>query len=255
MQKPAGLAVCFVFVAVAAAAAGEALAPAGDYKPFLKLGLQNKGKFETIPVPAFRMDVEPVTNAEFLEFVRAHPEWRRSQIKRLVADADYLKRWPSDLELADAAAAAEPVTNVSWFAAQAYCRARGMRLPTTAQWEYALDDAGRGQERVRKISLEWFAAPNPARPGPVGRQIANAYGFNDMVGLVWEWTRDFDAYAIAAESRDPNGKDSNAVCGAAAAGSTNPEDYPAFMRFSLRASLKAHYTADNVGFRCAGEAR
>ena len=75
-----------------------------------------------------------------------------------------------------------------------------------------------------------------------------------MVGLVWEWTLDFDAYATSAESRDPNGKDTGFVCGAGAAGATDPSDYPGFMRFSLRASLKANYTADNVGFRCAGEA-
>jgi len=75
-----------------------------------------------------------------------------------------------------------------------------------------------------------------------------------LIGLVWEWTLDFDAYATAAESRDPNGKDGALVCGGAAAGATDPTDYPGFMRFSMRASLKANYTADNVGFRCAAGA-
>jgi formylglycine-generating enzyme len=75
-----------------------------------------------------------------------------------------------------------------------------------------------------------------------------------MVGLIWEWTLDFDAFATAAESRDPSGKDSALVCGGAAAGATDPTDYPGFMRFSMRASLKANYTADNVGFRCAAGA-
>ncbi len=46
------------------------------------------------------------------------------------------------------------MTDVSWFAAQAYCKARGLRLPTTEQWEYALADAGRGQDGVRARSLE-----------------------------------------------------------------------------------------------------
>ena len=58
-------------------------------------------------------------------------------------------------------------------------------------------------------------------------------GLFDMVGLVWEWTLDFNAYAITAESRDPNGKDGAAFCGGAAAGVADLTDYPAFMRFSI----------------------
>jgi formylglycine-generating enzyme required for sulfatase activity len=75
-----------------------------------------------------------------------------------------------------------------------------------------------------------------------------------MTGLVREWTLDFDAYATTAESRDSNGKDNAQFCGGAAAGVADPTDYPSFMRYAMRASLKANYTADNLGFRCAGEA-
>jgi formylglycine-generating enzyme len=77
---------------------------------------------------------------------------------------------------------------------------------------------------------------------------------SDMVGFVWEWTDDFSAYATTAESRDANGKDSAAFCGAAAAGVADAADYPAFMRYAMRASLKANYSAANLGFRCAGDA-
>jgi formylglycine-generating enzyme required for sulfatase activity len=142
---------------------------------------------------------------------------------------------------------------VSWFAAEAFCKARGLQLPTTEQWEYALGDAGRGQESVRARSLDWFAEPNGARPGAIGGD-ANGYGVRDMVGLVWEWTADFNAYAMTADSRDPNGKDGAAFCGGAAAGVADPTDYPAFMRYAMRASLKANYTSENLGFRCAGGA-
>ena len=95
--------------------------------------------------------------------------------------------------------------------------------------------------------------PNRARPPAIGAGAANGFGLRDMVGLVWEWTRDFDAYATTAESRDADGKDSALTCGAAAAGASDLTDYPGFMRFSLRSSLKADYTADNLGFRCAGD--
>ena len=52
-------------------------------------------------VAAFRMDIEPVTNAQFLAFVTAHPEWRKSKVKPIFAEDRYLKRWPTDLELLD----------------------------------------------------------------------------------------------------------------------------------------------------------
>jgi sulfatase modifying factor 1 len=249
------LALCAPLVADAAGAEPDRLVPipAGLYAPFERVKAANAAEAVSTrlkPVVAFRLDAEPVTNAAFLAFVTAHPEWRKSQIKRVFADGRYLRRWPSDLTLADTVAREEPVTNVSWFAARAYCKALGLRLPTTEQWEYALADAGRGQNDVRARSLEWFAEPNGAGPGAIGGP-ANGYGLRDLVGLVWEWTEDFDAYATTAESRDPNGKDSAAFCGGAAAGVADPTDYPAFMRYAMRASLKAHYTADNLGFRCA----
>lgn len=248
------LAASAAFGAAAAEPGAMVPVPAGLYAPFQRVKTQTSQTDAPAPpqrVGAFRLDVEPVTNAEFLAFVTAHPEWRKSRIKPLFADLGYLRRWSGDLE---AAGAAEPVTNVSFFAAQAYCKARGLRLPTTDQWEYALADAGRGKEAVRARALDWLARPNEARPPAVGEGPANGYGLKDMVGLVWEWTYDFDAYATTAESRDPNGKEGGAFCGGAAAGVADLTDYPAFMRFAMRASLKADYTADNLGFRCAGGA-
>ena len=253
----AASAVLALVAPLAAAAQGAMVpVPGGPYAPFQRVRTVNAdepaaAKPET--VAAFSLDVEPVTNAEFLAFVTDHTQWRKSLVKALLADSRYLGRWSSDLELANATAGEEPVTDVSWFAAQAYCKARGLRLPTTEQWEYALADAGRGQAAMRARSLEWFAEPNGAGPGPIGGP-PNGYGVRDMVGLVWEWTYDFNAYATTAESRDPNGKDNAAFCGGAAAGVSDPTDYPAFNRYAMRASLKAKYTAENLGFRCAGGA-
>jgi formylglycine-generating enzyme required for sulfatase activity len=255
----AALALAGLSCSVPAAEAGGGsmvVVPAGLYTPFQRTKPANASSppLTSTIIGAFRLDIEPVTNADFLGFVIAHPEWRKSRIKPLFADARYLNRWPSDFELADAEMGAEPVTNVSWFAAEAYCRARGLRLPTTDQWEYALADNGRGQEDVRSRSLEWLAEPNRSRLPAVGAGRLSGFGVRDMVGLIWEWTLDYDAYSATAESRDPNGKDSAAFCGGASAGVADPTDYPAFMRYALRASLKARYTADNVGFRCAGDA-
>jgi len=261
MMRAAAIAAALLAASLAVSVAAEVgsdamvLAPAGLYSPFLKEKSSGDGEPSAARwIEAFRIDVEPVTNAQFMAFVTTHPRWRKSRIKALFADERYLHRWPSDLELLDSEARDEPVMDVSWFAAQAYCKARGLKLPTTDQWEYALADAGRGQEAVRQRSLDWFALPNSARLSPIGGVPANGFGVKDMVGLVWEWTLDFSAYTITAENRDTNGKDGASFCGGAAAGVADPTDYPAFTRYAMRASLKANYTADTLGFRCAGGA-
>src|SRR5687767_6030301 len=56
--------------------AGMALIPAGDYAPLLR----TKDEPERVSVAAFWLDARPVTNAEFLEFVRSNPAWRRSRV-------------------------------------------------------------------------------------------------------------------------------------------------------------------------------
>ena len=146
------------------------------------------------------------------------------------------------------------MTNVSWFAAEAYCKARASGLPTTEQWEYALADDGRGKEAVRDRSLEWFAQPNGARPPPVGRirptasACATWSASSGNGRSISPPTRRRRNCAIRMARTAPN------FCGGGAAGVADPTDYPAFMRYAMRASLKADYTADNLGFRCAGGA-
>lgn len=230
--------------------------PAGLYQPFFQTRpAKGRAPVDAPParIAAFRMDTLPVTNGQFLAFVREYPQWRRSQVKPLFADHRYLAKWRSDLELADAGAASEPVTNVSWFAAEAYCEARGLRLPTTEQWEYALADQGRDRDKIAQRSLEWFSTPTPKQLGAVGRGAANGFGLYDMVGLVWEWTLDANSFMIGTEQRNTSSKDDAQFCGGGSVGVSNPADYPAFMRYALRTSLSATYTVDNVGFRCAGD--
>jgi formylglycine-generating enzyme len=230
--------------------------PAGEYVPFFQES-PGKGKARVentaVKMRAFRLDALPVTNSQYLEFVREHPEWRRSQIKPLFADHHYLAHWRSDLELADEAASSEPVTNVSWFAAQAYCEARGLKLPLTEQWEYALIDQGRKQAEIEQQSLEWFSAPNPAHLSAVGKGKPNGYGVYDLVGLVWEWTLDASSFMTGTEQRNTSSKDDAMFCGGGSIGVTDAANYPAFMRYAMRSSLKANYTVENVGFRCEGD--
>lgn len=207
-----------------------------------------------VPVAAFDMDVHPVTNAQFLEFVRLEPRWRRSTVPRLFADEHYLDHWAGDLELGAAARPSQPVVRVSWFAARAYCRARGARLPTELEWEVAgradarRADAHRDPDFVRGI-LAWYS--RPARElADVRASAPNFFGLYDMHGLVWEWVEDFNASMVSADDRARDDDQAQRVCGSAAFGATDPADYATFMRFAFRSSLRADYAVPNLGFRC-----
>src|SRR5690606_33679244 len=100
---------------------GMRLVEGGQYRP---LYLSKDSPLES--VERFFLDHYPVTNREFLDFVEAHPAWSRASVPGIFADQKCLQHWPADDRIADAEANS-PVTNVSWFAANAYCTAQGKR--------------------------------------------------------------------------------------------------------------------------------
>ena len=66
-----------------------------------------------ITINDFLMDVYPVTNEEFLAFVIKNPKWKRSQVKKIFADENYLQQWKTDTSLGDTQSLQAPVTNIS----------------------------------------------------------------------------------------------------------------------------------------------
>src|SRR5688572_30110105 len=49
-----------------------------------------------VSVSDFYLDVYPVTNHQYLQFVNTHPVWRRSLVKDIFADGHYLHNWVND---------------------------------------------------------------------------------------------------------------------------------------------------------------
>jgi formylglycine-generating enzyme required for sulfatase activity len=209
-----------------------------------------------IPVKSFLLDAEPVTNEQFLEFVRANPQWRRSQMKRIFADDNYLSHWASDLELGPDARPHQPVTFVSWFAAKAYVRWAGKRLPTLAEWELAAAASsaqpdGANDDAFQNDILRWYSTPSPRVLPDIGLGGKNFWGARDLHGLVWEWVSDFNTATVTGDARGDTGLDRQLFCGAGAVGARDVSNFPAFMRYGFRSSLRADYTIHNLGFRCA----
>lgn len=217
------------------------LVPGGTFKPLF----QDKGE-DKVTVASLYVDQTPVTNEQFLDFVKLNPQWARSKAPSVLADSTYLQHWIGDL-LISSGQAQYPVVQVSWHAAKAYCRSQGKRLPTIFEWEY-LSDAGNPQHESE--TLKWYAKGQD-QFGAVGAGTPNKFGIKDTSGLIWEWVADFQSAIMSGDSRGGSNRDM--FCGGAALKSKDPKRYAAFMRYALRASLKAQYTTSSLGFRCVKE--
>jgi formylglycine-generating enzyme required for sulfatase activity len=226
------------------------------------------GKFETVlppspqvktaDVPPFRLDTALVSNADFARFVRKHPDWQRDRVAGLFADEGYLRQWASPAE-PGAAIAKQPVTQVSWFAASAYCEARGARLPRWHEWELAaaasakVPDA-RNDPAWRQQILDWYATSARGTLPSVGASPANYFGVRDLHGVVWEWVEDAGSMLVSDDSREQGDPNKNRFCGSGAIDLEQKENYAMLMRIAMLSSMKASYSSSSMGFRCATDA-
>ncbi|APR86485.1 Sulfatase modifying factor 1 precursor [Minicystis rosea] len=167
-----------------------------------------------------------------------------------------------------------PVVMVTFHDAVAYCAHAGKRLPTEAEWEYAM--------RAGSSGTRYPWGDSPARDGrpalnfwqgsshhenlrtdgfvyvsPVRAFAPNAFGLHDPVGNVWQWTADWyadDTYAraaVRAPALDPRGPDTGKARvlrgGSWWCGACTCEGNGLFYRG--KADPQAPF--NNNGFRCA----
>lgn len=246
-------------LALLVSGAPAAIARAADYVALpggaFDSVLPADGKAAAAQIAPFHIRVEPVTNAEFLAFVRKHPQWQRDRVPSVFADRQYLSHWAAADVLGEVALPRQPVTRVSWFAAQAFCEGENARLPSWYEWEYAAAaDAARSDARDdpawRERVLGWYARPSNAALPTVGG-TADVHGVRDLNGLVWEWVDDFNALLVSNDSREQGGADKLKFCGAGAISMQQRENYATLMRIAMLSALKAADTTNNLGFRCA----
>ena len=170
--------------------------------------LDNERPGHVVQVEPFRIGRVPVTNAQWREFLDdggyrtprwwSERGWAHREQAGLVAPAF----WNTDGSRTrfghrESIPADEPVQHVTYFEAEAFAAWSGARLPTEAEWEKACawdpvvgarrrfpwGDAQTGPELAN-------LGGDALRPAPVGAYPAgaSAYGVEQMLGDVWEWT-------------------------------------------------------------------
>jgi iron(II)-dependent oxidoreductase len=165
------------------------LATLGADRAGADFGWDNEFPASRVPVNAFDIDANNVTNEDFAAFVEAGaqppPFWLKQNGQwKLLAQFDIIplpNSWP---------------VYVSHDQATAYAAWKGMRLPTEAEYHRAAFGTRDGKERAHPWGNELADAtrgnfdfarydPMPVGSYPAG---ASAWGVNDLVGNGWEWT-------------------------------------------------------------------
>lgn len=218
----------------------------------------NERPVHEVYLDPFYIDITEVTNEQWKRFVDANPDWQKTKIDKRYHDGNYLKHWIDSNYPAEKAE--HPVVYVSWYAAAAYAKWIGKRLPTEAEWE----KAARGLEGHKYAYGDKYdaAKANTGRTigdtTPVASYQPNDYGLYDMTGNVIEWCSDWYGYNyyVVSPKQNPKGPEegeSRVIRG----GSWNyfESRCTTTFRFFLVRPIVHRACTDFIGFRCAKDAR
>jgi iron(II)-dependent oxidoreductase len=224
-------------------------------------GPEDERPAHEVSVGAFSIDRFPVTNAEYAEFLNAVSA-SADKSARLYdfADPDARihrrgKQWNADADYER-----HPAVEVPWSGALEYCRWRGKRLPTEAEWEKAArgTDARRypwGKDLPDRRRANFGAKFNETTPVDATPGSASPYGARDMVGNAWEWVS--SAYRPYPYRADDGREDLKAgpVRSTRGGGHDSPEAEITTTQRGRNLSRNPAAGHHNIGFRCAQSER
>jgi formylglycine-generating enzyme required for sulfatase activity len=158
--------------------------PAGRFRMGSPFGGAAEQPTHPVALSAFALSDTPITNAQYAAFIGA-TQYRPAAEPPAADD--------------------RPVVELTWGDAHAYLAWLAevsrlpLDLPSEAQWEYAcragsVGDFGLPTHSAADLGdYAWTSANSGGHLQQVRQKRPNAWGFYDLHGLVWEWTRDFFA--------------------------------------------------------------
>ena len=240
--------------------------PAGEFRMGSEHGEEDESPVHRVYLDAFYMDIYEVTNVSFAACVKdggCYPPQNKSSHTR----PDYYGNPEFDNY---------PVIYMSGYKAEEYCKWRGGRLPTEAEWEkaargangftYPWGDTTDGTKlnfcdrNCTLSSSDQDMDDGYADTAPVGSYESGTspYGMYDMAGNVWEWVADsYDAaYYQTSPLSNPLGPDLDDHRVLRGGSWSDTID---FTRSTTRKSYFYNYYPDSIysrfGFRCARSAK
>jgi len=234
--------------------------PAGTFVMGTNNGLSDEGPAHEVYLDGFLIDIYEVTNEEFVKFLNDKSEQGiiNEEWYKYYSDNAHIQlsneKWLVEEGYQD-----HPVTEVSWYGAQAYCEWRGARLPTEAEWEKSargkLDDKmypWGDEDPICEAGKNNGAQSADCGGGsvPVGSFTPNFYGLYDMAGNVLEGVQDYyDVnYYEKSSQKNPTGP-TLGISRALRGGSWNDEVI--FINVHNRYKNYPYITFYDIGFRCA----
>lgn len=234
---------------------GMSLVPGGRFKMGYSPEPAARPAHDVSVSPIF-IDTYEVTNAEFKKFVDANSQWRPASISDKYHDGNYLRHWENGAPRPGSEQ--QPVRYVSWYAASAYAKWAGKRLPTEAEWELAATGGASEQKywwgNYSDAKMAIYEFYPPKRPGDVGSFPENPYGIYEILGNVSEWVQDTFSLSYYYESRDAQdplfeGPGEKVYRGGSFR--NRGRDVTVYKRFSADAKS----CLNDVGFRCVRKAK